>query len=271
MPEQLANNAASTLNGAVDNVVTSWTVANGSVFPATGNFRVLCDSEIALCTARAANVLTVTRGQETTSAASHSNGAAVTHVLTKGGLDAYAVVQTLADAKGDIIAATGADVMTRLAVGANATVLMADSTQATGLTWGGAWQTYVPTWGSLGTAPALGNGVLTARYAQIGKSIIYQVRLVMGSTTTFGTSTYTFTVPVTAANTVSVPGGSARLFDNSSSFQGHGHARIASSTTIQIEYVVANTTGAAAAVAATLPWTWAVSDAIDFSLVYEAA
>jgi len=46
-----------------------------------------------------------------------------------------AIVKTIVDAKGDIIAATAADTVARLAVGANDTVLTADSTTATGLKW----------------------------------------------------------------------------------------------------------------------------------------
>lgn len=42
---------------------------------------------------------------------------------------------TTVDAKGDIIAASANDTVTRLAVGANGTVLTADSAQATGLAW----------------------------------------------------------------------------------------------------------------------------------------
>ena len=45
---------------------------------------------------------------------------------------------TIVDAKGDIIAATAADTPARLAVGANNTVLTADSTTATGLKWAAA-------------------------------------------------------------------------------------------------------------------------------------
>jgi hypothetical protein len=45
------------------------------------------------------------------------------------------VAKTIVDAKGDIIAATAADTVARLAVGANDTVLTADSTAATGLKW----------------------------------------------------------------------------------------------------------------------------------------
>jgi hypothetical protein len=42
---------------------------------------------------------------------------------------------TIVDAKGDLIAATAADTPARLAVGANDTVLTADSSEATGLKW----------------------------------------------------------------------------------------------------------------------------------------
>jgi hypothetical protein len=49
-----------------------------------------------------------------------------------------AIQSTIVDAKGDIIAATAADAVSRLAVGANNTVLTADSSTATGLKWAAA-------------------------------------------------------------------------------------------------------------------------------------
>jgi hypothetical protein len=49
--------------------------------------------------------------------------------------DATGIPATIFDAKGDIIAATAADTASRLAVGANNTVLTADSSTATGLKW----------------------------------------------------------------------------------------------------------------------------------------
>jgi len=49
-----------------------------------------------------------------------------------------AIAKTIVDAKGDIIAATAADTVARLAVGANNTVLTADSSTATGLKWAAA-------------------------------------------------------------------------------------------------------------------------------------
>ena len=49
--------------------------------------------------------------------------------------DTNAIQNAIVDAKGDLIAATAADTPARLAVGANGTVLTADSTEATGIKW----------------------------------------------------------------------------------------------------------------------------------------
>lgn len=49
--------------------------------------------------------------------------------------DSNAIQNAIVDAKGDLISATAADTPARLAVGADGTVLTADSTEATGLKW----------------------------------------------------------------------------------------------------------------------------------------
>jgi len=49
--------------------------------------------------------------------------------------DANAIQNAIVDAKGDLISATAADTPARLAVGANGTVLTADSAETTGLKW----------------------------------------------------------------------------------------------------------------------------------------
>lgn len=46
-----------------------------------------------------------------------------------------AIYQALVDAKGDLVTATADNVVARLAVGTDAQVLTADSSQATGLKW----------------------------------------------------------------------------------------------------------------------------------------
>jgi hypothetical protein len=63
---------------------------------------------------------------------------------------------TIVDAKGDLIAGTAADTVSRLAVGANNTVLTADSTAATGLKW---------------ATPAMGSRTLIASGTLSGASV----------------------------------------------------------------------------------------------------
>ena len=64
----------------------------------------------------------------------------------------------------------------------------------------GAWATFTPTWTASGTAPSLGNGTLIGRYQRIGRTIKFHINLAPGSTTTFGTGTYSFAMPVISAN-----------------------------------------------------------------------
>lgn len=54
---------------------------------------------------------------------------------TSGAVTITNSMATAIDAKGDLVAGTGADTFSRLAVGSNNTVLTADSTTATGLKW----------------------------------------------------------------------------------------------------------------------------------------
>lgn len=82
MAEQYANNAKTTLNGAINNSTTSITVTDGSVFPSSGDYRLKVDDELMICTARSGNTLTVTRGAESTTASSHSDLAQISLVLT---------------------------------------------------------------------------------------------------------------------------------------------------------------------------------------------
>ena len=67
----------------------SLVVADGSMFPSAGDFRLLIDSELVLCTAVAGDTLTIVRAQEGTTAAAHDSGTRVYQLLTQGDLDRY--------------------------------------------------------------------------------------------------------------------------------------------------------------------------------------
>lgn len=87
--ELFANTAQDVLNGAINNSVTSLTLNDASEFPTSGNFRIICESEWMLCTARSSNTLTVVRGIEGSTAASHADQSTVAQVLTKDSIDRY--------------------------------------------------------------------------------------------------------------------------------------------------------------------------------------
>ncbi len=86
--EQFANNAQTSLNGAITATATTLTVASASGFPSSAQFRILIDSELMIVTAGAGTTTwTVTRGAEGTTTAAHANQATVSQVLTVGGLE----------------------------------------------------------------------------------------------------------------------------------------------------------------------------------------
>ena len=92
-----SNNASTTLSAGVGNSATSITVADGSVFPSISGsdyfyltLEVNSDptlKEIVKCTARSGNTLTITRGQDGTSARTFSNGDKCELRLTAAGLN----------------------------------------------------------------------------------------------------------------------------------------------------------------------------------------
>jgi hypothetical protein len=147
-----------TLASSIGATGTTMTVATGTgsglmggVTLAAGNvdqFTLAIDpdtssEEIVFATANAGDSFTIARGQAGTSAITHSSGATVRHVLTSNDLTYFnaTLPATLIDAKGDLIAGSGANAADNLAVGANGTVLTADSAQSLGVKWASAFPT----------------------------------------------------------------------------------------------------------------------------------
>lgn len=94
------NNAADTLNGAINNLVTSIVTNNSSIFPTSYPFDLTIDNEIVQVTNNntGTNTLTVIRAQQGTSAASHSNGVAISlRITAKSIADLNGAVNALED------------------------------------------------------------------------------------------------------------------------------------------------------------------------------
>lgn len=89
---------------------------------------------------------------------------------------ATAISPTLVDAKGDIIAATAADTVARLAVGSNNQVLTADSTTATGLKWA------TPTSGSMTLLSTTSISGVTTTISSISQSYTHLYIWIYGLT-----------------------------------------------------------------------------------------
>lgn len=128
----------------------------------------------------------------------------------------------------------------------------------------GAWVAYTPTWTSLGTAPSLGNGTLTGSYMKIGRTVHYRIEFTAGSTTTYGTSVYLFSLPLAAADAGLSPMGQACIQDASAAAQLNRSALLWTATAVLLQ------SEAGANVTNLVPMTWASGDKVKIKGTYEA-
>jgi hypothetical protein len=135
----------------------------------------------------------------------------------------------------------------------------------------GAWTSYTPTWGSTGTAPAIGNGTLVGGYTQIQKTVFFRVGCTFGTSTTFGTGNFTLTLPVTPSSGSPYWAWSGMGLQGGTVYTLMGLANGGSSTATL--YYQSATTGASTRVGATAPVTWTAvaNNGFWFSGTYEAA
>ena len=186
--------------------------------------------------------------------------------------DANAIQNSIVDAKGDLIGATANDTPARLAVGANDTMLVADSTAATGLAYKSATTLYP--WAAYTFTPnglTVGNGTLTARYQQIGKTVFAEVDLVWGSTTSITAGIVYFGLPV-AAKLAGFTGAGMASYGDAGVGNYTGTATFATTTSFYLGLTTTSGTYAFEnVVTATTPMTWTTNDRITARLTYEEA
>jgi hypothetical protein len=132
---------------------------------------------------------------------------------------------------------------------------------------GPAWKTYTPTWTASTTNPTIGNGTITGHYLQIGKIVWFRANVQTGSTTTYGSGTYSISIPVTSATANPNNTGHVRLSDSSA---GQGYAGMGSIGASAMTLTVQGATNLDN-VTPTGPFTFANGDELRVWGFYEAA
>lgn len=182
---------------------------------------------------------------------------------TSGDVTITNSMATAIDAKGDLIAGTAADTFSRLAVGADYSFLSALASESTGLKWSSDWTSWTPTISGATT----GNGTVTAKYLRLGKSVIARFDFFLGSTSSV-TGDFYFSLPFSVASGTRVTGfgmmyasiGVVPAVPEISGSNMYLRAMNASGT-----YVVGTATSS------TIPGTWAATNWLAATCVYEVA
>lgn len=123
---------------------------------------------------------------------------------------------------------------------------------------------FTPTWSATGTQPALGNGTLTGWVVRSGKLRTAFYKLTAGSTTTFGTGTYRFSLP-DAEDTTASGVGQARFLDSGVNTYGGASYQIGGSL-IELQTIATPV----AVVGPTVPFTFGNTDVIFITHSYLA-
>ncbi|NBQ97757.1 MAG: hypothetical protein EBU12_05965 [Microbacteriaceae bacterium] len=135
---------------------------------------------------------------------------------------------------------------------------------------GGTWAAWTPTLSNL----TIGNGTVTARYAQVGKIVNFYVKITLGSTSSVGTEPRV-TWPVTPANTTAAQNALINyVFEDSGLSRYFGASDPITNSTTEFRFVVNNASATyvtSTQITSSIPITWGTSDALYAMGTYEAA
>jgi hypothetical protein len=176
-------------------------------------------------------------------------------------------VVTVANAASSITNGNIADKRT-LASSSPANTLLPNSLlSGTGTSW--AWQSWTPSW----TNVTVGNGTVTAQYAQIGKTVFIRLYFTLGSTSSIS-GTVSVSLPVTANSTYTTNnydiGPVVLVETGTDSYQGT--LQINNTTTVRpLNLHVMGSLIDRQNVNATTPFTWGNTHVLSLTGAYEAA
>lgn len=123
------------------------------------------------------------------------------------------------------------------------------------------WTSYTPTWTGSTTNPTVGNGTLTGAYKRwdaVGHLIVFRIRLVMGSTTGYGSGQWSFALPASPVAATAVHGHALDVAPSNTRYALTGVASSTGGGTVERVAVNGTTLG----IASTVPMTWATGDVL---------
>lgn len=123
-----------------------------------------------------------------------------------------------------------------------------------------------PVWGADSSAPAIGNGSLTGRVVRDGRLLTVNIGFAAGSTTTFGTGAWYFTLPSPFSQFKAKYDaiGSVWILDNGTAFFV-GVCRIVTNA----NKIYMFTDNGATGVTGSVPMTWANTDTLSLTITFE--
>lgn len=128
---------------------------------------------------------------------------------------------------------------------------------------------YIPTWYGSVSNPAIGNGTILGRYHRRGRLVTLWLRVLMGSTTTYGSGLWSFSLPNIrpAAMEGGVPSalGFVQISDTGTA-DSMGFSSLAFNSP---NYVVQAASLTGAICTATVPHTWASTDQLTLTITYQ--
>lgn len=138
---------------------------------------------------------------------------------------------------------------------------------------GGAWTSFTPTFRS-GTGWAVGNATLTGKYKKIGRLVVVKIGILLGSTTTKGSGTLSIGgLPFANVTPTAVGLCNFNRASNGTDYPGQWYVGTGVDYGELRYFANLGTAGAIfhTGVTNTGPFTWATSDAIEATLVYESS
>lgn len=130
------------------------------------------------------------------------------------------------------------------------------------------WTSYTPTWQGDTSNAAIGNGTMVAKYRRTGTSVEINIAIITGSTTTYGSGDWSFTLPSGLGVASGFEAAGSCWGDDPGTSWRTGTAQIDASSTKVGVYIV-NAAGASGRWNSAVPQTWVSGDSFALSITYE--